>query len=406
MRIIKENHTGISTILAFALIPLSGFATDVYIPSLPAMASHLNVAGTAVQLTLVIFMISSGISQLFVGSLLDSFGRFRLNIAALIIFAIASFVIAGSNNIWVIYLMRVIHGISVATIVVSKRAYFIDIYKGEKLKHYISLFSIIWASAPIIAPFIGGFLQAYFGWESNFYFLGIFTLVILVFELIYSGESLKVFQKFEGRAIVKVYMSMIKTADYTIGLFILGLSYSMLVVYGMASPFIIEHVFHHSPVVTGNMALVSGVSLMTGGLISKAFINKPLVPKITLAISIQLLISLLMFGAPGLMNNLYSMMPFVIVMHIMGGFIFNNLFSYCLGRFSTNAGISSGITGGSMYVITSVFSSAIIKLIPLTNQAMLGLAYLVLAALVAIAFGLFKRAIKHYDREVTIVEAN
>ncbi|WP_431217207.1 hypothetical protein ACQ86N_23335 [Puia sp. P3] len=38
MRIIKENHQGISTILAFALIPISGFATDIYIPSLPAMA--------------------------------------------------------------------------------------------------------------------------------------------------------------------------------------------------------------------------------------------------------------------------------------------------------------------------------------------------------------------------------
>ena len=189
MRIIKENHNGISTLLAFALIPLSGFATDVYIPSLPAMASHLNVPGTAVQLTLVIFMISSGLSQLFVGSLLDSFGRFWLNIGALIVFAAASFVIASSGNIYVIYLMRAIHGIAVATIVVSKRAYFIDIYSGEKLKHYVSLFSIIWASAPIVAPFIGGFLQAAFGWESNFYFLGIFTLVILVFDLIFGGES-------------------------------------------------------------------------------------------------------------------------------------------------------------------------------------------------------------------------
>lgn len=398
MRIIQENHKGISTILAFALIPLSGFATDVYIPSLPAMASHLHVAGTAVQLTLVIFMISSGISQLFVGSLLDSFGRFRLNIAALAIFAAASFVIAGSDNIWIIYLMRVIHGIAVATITVSKRAYFIDIYKGEKLKHYISLFSIIWATAPIIAPFIGGFLQAAFGWESNFYFLGLFTLVILAFELIYSGETLKNFQKFQARPIVNVYLSMIKTADYTLGLFILGLSYSMLVVYGMASPFIIEHVFHHSPVVTGNMALLSGVSLMAGGMISKAFISKPLLPKITLAITFQLLVSILMIAVSDHIKNLYMMMPFVLILHLLGGFVFNNVFSYCLGRFSKNAGIASGVTGGSMFIITSVFSSGIIKVISIKSPVMLGTGYLILVFLLGIAFILFRNAKTESER--------
>ncbi|HXO76604.1 MAG TPA: MFS transporter, partial [Puia sp.] len=199
MRIIKENHQGISTILAFALIPLSGFATDIYIPSLPAMAVQLGVNNAAVQLSIVSFMVSYGISQLFVGSLLDSFGRFRLGIAALFVFTVASFTIALTHNIYLIYAMRILHGIAVALIVVGKRAYFMDIYTGEKLKHYISLFSIVWASAPIIAPFVGGYLQASFGWQSNFYFLGGMALVIMILEVIYSGESLKIFHPFHFR---------------------------------------------------------------------------------------------------------------------------------------------------------------------------------------------------------------
>src|SRR5471030_1913294 len=105
MKTIKEKHRGISTVLAFALIPLSGLATDIYIPSLPSMASHLGVSGSAVQLSLVVFMVSSGISQLFVGSLLDSFGRYKLGIISLLVFAMASFSIALSHNIQVIYLM-------------------------------------------------------------------------------------------------------------------------------------------------------------------------------------------------------------------------------------------------------------------------------------------------------------
>ena len=392
MEIIQQNNQRIRTILSFALIPLSGFATDIYVPSLPSMASQLNVSTSAVQLTLLLFMASSGISQLFVGSLLDSFGRFRLGITALIVFALASFTIALSHDIYVIYAMRILHGITVAIIVVGKRAYFVDTFTGDKLKHYTSLFSIVWATAPIVAPFLGGYLQASFGWQSNFYFLGIATLVIVALEFIYGGESLTVFHPFKMKPIIEVYSSMIKTADFSIGLVILALSYSMLVVFGMTSPFIIEHVFHYSPVITGYCALLSGVALMTGGIISKAVIRQPLVKKIVVAIALELLFAGGMIAVSGFASNLFTLMPFVLVLHLLAGFVFNNIFSYCLGRFSKNAGVASGVTGGSMYVMTSILSYGLVNVVPIKNQGLLGGAYLTLAILVYLAFALFRKA--------------
>lgn len=392
MRVIPENHQGISTLLAFALIPLSGFATDIYLPSLPSMAGHLQVSNTSVQLSLVVFMISYGISQLFVGSLLDSFGRFKISSSALAIFAIASFTIALSDNIYVIYAMRIVHGIAVAMIVVSKRAYFVDVYSGDKLKHYTSLFSIIWASAPIIAPFIGGYLQSALGWQSNFYFLGIFAAILLVLELMYSGESLRHFQPFKAKSILQVYVNTIKTTDYSLGVIILGLCYAMLLVYGMSSPFIIEHLFHESPVVTGYCSLLSGMALMAGGMISKALIKQPLVKKIAAAVLVQLAVAIIMLLVSGYITNLYTLMPFVLVLHMASGFMFNNYFSYCLGRFTKNAGIASGITGGSLYVVTSILSYGLIEVIGIKSPALLGSAYLSLVLLTGVAFLLFLKA--------------
>lgn len=397
MRIIKENHQGLSTILAFALIPISGFATDIYIPSLPSMAVQLGVSNAAVQLSIVLFMVSSGISQLFVGSLLDSFGRFRLGITALFVFTLASFVIALSHNIYLIYAMRILHGITVAIIVVGKRAYFVDIYSGEKLKHYTSLFSIVWASAPIIAPFLGGYLQTSFGWQSNFYFLGGLAFVIMILELIYSGESLKNYHPFQLKAIVNVYSSMIKSADFTLGLVIIALGYSMLVVFGMTSPFIVEHVFNFSPVVSGYCALLSGVSLMAGGIISKALIKKPINKKIGTAVSLQLIFALLMIGVTGLRATIYTLMPFVVVIHLLAGFIFNNVFAYCLGRFTKNAGVASGMTGGGLYIITSFFSYSIADSMHITTPSMLGAAYFILALLLLGAFALFRKAKEQHN---------
>src|ERR1700733_5423048 len=107
---IKDRHQGMATFLAFALLPLSGFATDIYIPSLPMMAATLHVSSLQVQGTLTVFLVSYGVSQLFLGSILDSYGRYQISLVSLFIFALASIVIATTHNIYLIYAMRVVHG--------------------------------------------------------------------------------------------------------------------------------------------------------------------------------------------------------------------------------------------------------------------------------------------------------
>lgn len=405
MKLIKDNHQGISTFLSFALLPLSGFATDIYIPALPSMASDLSVTNSAVQLSLILFMVSYGISQWFVGSLLDSYGRFRLGTSALLIFALASFTIAATHNIYLIYAMRILQGTTVAMIVVGKRAYFVDVYSGDKLKHYVSLFSIIWATAPIVAPFIGGYLQTVFGWSSNFYFLGIFAMIILVFELIYSGESLKHFQPFKAKTILQVYRTTLTTVDFVLGLVIIAISYAMLVVYGMTSPFIIEHVFHLSPVVTGYCSLLSGVFLMLGGITSKMLIKKDFNKKLGIAIALQAVVAVFMIASSTLVSNLYTLMAFTLVIHYFGGFVFNNVFAYCLGRFTKNAGIASGVTGGSMYIITSILSYGIVNVIPIQSQSLLGVAYLSFSIVLIGAFTLFVRARAREEAQQSLAQA-
>jgi len=391
MKNLKENHQGFSTVLAFALIPLSGFATDIYLPALPAMAKDLQVSASAIQLSLVLFMFSIGVSQLFIGSILDSFGRFKISTFALALFSLTSFAIATTDNIHVIYVMRIIQGITIALIVVGKRAYFVDLYSGTKLKHYVSLFAIIWACAPIMAPFLGGYLQSLFGWRANFYFLGVLSLIFLVLELIYSGESLKYFHPFKVRSIAETYGKMLKTPDFMFGLGVLGVCFGLVVVYSLSSPFIIERVFGYSAVVTGYSSLLSGLSLMVGGIIAKSLINVPLARKVTAALVFQLGTVLLMISSSAFVGNLYTLIGFTICIHLCGGFIFNIIYGYCLGRFSKHAGMASGFTGGAMYMVSSVFSYGIANLFAVKSQTLLGIANLALVVLLIILFVVFNR---------------
>jgi Bcr/CflA subfamily drug resistance transporter len=388
---LKPENQRVSTILAFALIPLSGFATDVYIPSLPSMAADLGVTDIQVQLTLTLFLISYGVAQLFVGSLLDAFGRYRINIVSLIVFALASIVVANTENIYLIYAMRIIHGITVGAIVVSKRAYFVDVYNGAQLKNYLSMFSIIWATAPIIAPFAGGYLQTYFGWQANFYFLTGFALIILLLELAFSGETIKQKMAFNLTTISEVYVGMIKTSSFTLGIVMLGLSYSMVMIYNMTGPFIIEHQLGLTPVVAGYSSLILGAAVMVGGFVGKATINQPFNKKISLNLALQALFGILMLTSTGYISNLYSMIIFAFFVHAASGYTFNSFFTYCLSRFPTNAGIAGGLTGGINYVIVSFLSYTIISFIPAKDELNLSYSYLILIALSIVVMWIISR---------------
>src|ERR1043166_9123998 len=106
MKTIREEHRQMANILSFSLIPLAGFATDIYLPSLPSMATNLQASASQIQLSLLVFMASAGISQLFVGSLLDSYGRYKLSNTSLFAFSVASIVIGLVPNLEVLYIMR------------------------------------------------------------------------------------------------------------------------------------------------------------------------------------------------------------------------------------------------------------------------------------------------------------
>lgn len=378
---IKEQHHAISTVLAFALIPLSGFATDIYLPSLPAMGAELSVGSLQVQFTLSIFLISYGISQLFIGSLLDSFGRYRFSLWALAVFVLSCLVIAQTRSIYVIYAMRVVHGVTVAAIVVAKRAFFVDLFKGDKLKGYLSIFTIIWSTGPIVAPFIGGYLQKSFGWESNFYLLGGMAAVLLVLELIYSGETLAAPSEFKFKKIAGIYAGMLTTASFTLGLLMLALAYSMVMVYNMSGPFIVEHQLGLTPVAAGYCSLILGLAWLCGGLIGKATINRPFFGRMVVNIILQLLFALAMIFSLGFLVNLYTLVFFAFIIHVCAGYTYNNYFTYSLSKFPNNAGIAGGLTGGIVYILVSFLSYGIINVLPAKDERNLSFSYFALVLL-------------------------
>jgi MFS family permease len=379
---ITESNRKRATILAFALVPLSGLATDIYLPSFPNMALSFKVGASSIQYTIICFLLSYGIAQLFVGSIIDSFGRYRINLASLLVFALSSFVIVFTTDIHIVYLMRVVQGITTAFIIVGKRAFFVDVYTGEKRRHYTSMLSIVWATAPIMAPFFGGYLQKSFGWQSNFVVLGIYGVIMFLLELIYSGESINVKHPFHPKAIFKVYNTLISSADFTFGIVVLGVCFGTLMIFSMSAPFIVEHLFHLSSVATGYCALLSGTSIFIGGILGKTLKFGSLSKKLILANITQLVLIGLMYVLTPVYTSLPFLMMFVVLINIICGFIYNLFFTYCLTRFPLNAGVASGLTSGGSYLVTSFVTSVLFGFIAIKDPSSLALGYLVFGLLI------------------------
>lgn len=342
------------TFMAFVSMPLSGFVTDIYLPSFPAMAKSLHVHERDIQLTLTSYLLSYGISQLIIGNILDSIGRYRPKVLALMLLILSSLLIAHTDSVFFICLLRVVQGVAISILVVATRALFVDLYAGEQLKNYLSYFTIVWSCGPILAPFLGGYLEKIFNWQANFYFLTFYASGLLLFEVLYSGESIAEKKKINLRDNLNLYKMMLQNKRFILGILVLGFSYSIVMLFNITGPFIIENTFHFSSVTIGYCTLILGFSWMIGGFITKKRMHLDFVPRVIAPVLLQasLIIALMMVGI--FQQNLYIMLGFAFFIHTISGVLFTSFFTTSMLFFPKHAGTAGGLMGGMVYIVTSL----------------------------------------------------
>ncbi|OCA74244.1 MFS transporter [Chryseobacterium arthrosphaerae] len=399
LREASEQRIRLITIMAFVSIPLSGFVTDIYLPSFPSMARELSVSEKDVQITLTSYLLSYGISQLFVGAILDSIGRYRPKLLALFLLVISSILITMTNSILLICLLRILQGAAVSVLVVATRAIFVDIYDSERVKHYLSYFTIVWSCGPILAPFLGGYLEKLFNWHANFYFLAFYAGFLFLFEWFFSEESLPEKKKLNLSENIGLYKMMLRNKIFMLGIFILGLSYSIVMLFNITGPFIIENTFHFTPVVIGYCTLILGFSWMIGGFIGKKRLTLEFKPRILQPIILQLFLIISLIGISYFAESLFIMIPFAFFIHICSGILFTSFFTTSMLYFPKNAGTAGGLMGGLVYVITSVTSFIISVSGTVTEQKGLSWRYLIIASLLLGIILIMNQAVKKEKAE-------
>lgn len=403
LREASEKRKKIISILSFFSIPISGFVTDIYLPSFPSMAKSLIVPESSIQLTLTCFLLSYGLSQLFIGSILDAIGRYYPKIVALFVVLITSLVIASTDSILLICFLRIIQGISVAIIVIATRALFIDIHTPEKAKHYLGYFTIVWSCGPILAPFLGGYLEKLFNWHANFYFLAIYAALILIFELIFSGESIVEKTKLNLKNVIDTYRMMLSNQLFIVGIMIQAVAYSIVMIFNIIGPFLIENTYHFNSVVIGYSTLILGFSWMIGGFVGKKRMHLDFKESIALPIIVQLVLISLLIIAGFFVQNLFVLLFFAFFIHICSGILFTSFFTSNMMAFPKNAGVAGGLMGGMTYIITSLTSFIISSTGKVDTQNGLAIRYFIFSFLLSVIIYVMYRMKKSTRKKAIIV---
>ncbi|KIQ12770.1 multidrug MFS transporter [Curtobacterium flaccumfaciens] len=190
-RMPRPTTTVLPPIVPLALIVgVSPFATDMYIPALPAIARDLGTTPGAVQLSLTAFLVAFAVGQLLVGPVSDGIGRRPMLVVGTALFAMASVGCALAPDVVTLVVARVAQGLAGAAGAVAGRAMVSDVTSGTRMAKAFGTLAAINAIGPVVAPLAGGAVLTIGTWRLMFVVLAVLGAVFFVAVVLRFRETL------------------------------------------------------------------------------------------------------------------------------------------------------------------------------------------------------------------------
>ena len=159
---------------------MAALTIDLSLPAIPSMVDALGSTLTRGQQIVGIFMAGMAIGQIPAGLFSDRLGRLPTLYSGTALFAIAATVAASANDMEWLLVARFVQGIGAASAVVLSRAIVRDIASGRDAARLMSLMTMIFTAAPVIAPTFGALLVAQWGWRAPFIAIAICAYLMIM----------------------------------------------------------------------------------------------------------------------------------------------------------------------------------------------------------------------------------
>ncbi|MBR9728731.1 multidrug effflux MFS transporter [Shewanella intestini] len=354
------------------MVLLSPLAIDIYLPSMPMMATDYGVSHNQVQSTLVLFLFALGVGQILIGPLADRYGRRPIALFGIVLYGLSSWAGAVAENFEVLQLVRVLQGIGACSTSIVVFSAVRDCYNSKESVPLYSYLNGAICVIPALAPTFGGVLAMHFGWRSTFIFMSLYAVLVAAVVILRFPETRPANTDSSGPLYRwHRYKPVLSDGQFVFyaGACMIGMA-SILTYVSYSSIWLIGHLHLSKLAFSGLFALNASVNLVacfSAPKLVKKIGNRP---SVIMALVLMLLAAILeallqLFGPQAGMPAALGFMLPMILLCVGFAILLGPATSMALSGFGERAGTAAAMLGFIQMSGASVLT-AVIQLTPIT----------------------------------------
>ncbi|MFV8429442.1 multidrug effflux MFS transporter [Vibrio owensii] len=349
-------------LLACLIISVGQLSMGLVFPSLPWIAKDFDISLDQAQLLVSVYLLGFGPSQFIYGPVSDALGRKKVLLAGLLIAMLGLLMIIFLSHTFTgMVAGRFLQGLGTGCCAVLARASTRDRFNGPELPVALSYIAMAASITPLVAPVIGGFINAHFGWTMVFisllgYVLLAWTVIVFRFqETITQTSALP-----SPKKMLLQYRDLL-TSRYFMSFASIGwLNFSLMITTVSVMPFIMQNQIGMTSDQYAMWALIPAFGMICGTSICNRV--RPIIgTKNMLLVTPILHVSSAawLFFCP--VEPLYLMLGQLLM--ILGNAIaLPCAQAMVMQPYKKQAGAAAAMSGGGQMVVSSIVSMALVQL--------------------------------------------
>jgi DHA1 family bicyclomycin/chloramphenicol resistance-like MFS transporter len=360
--ITKTKYIKLILILG-SLTALGPFSIDMYLPGFAGIAKDLNTSVANVSMTLSSYFIGISAGQLLYGPLLDRFGRKKPLFIGMLVYILASLGCVFVKDIDTFIGLRFIQAVGSCAATVASVSMVRDLFPVKDIPKVFSLLMLVVGLSPMLAPTIGGYITADYGWHTVFFILMCMGILILLAAQIGLPNTYKpdTSISLKPKPIITNFITIVKEPQFYTYAFTGAVAFSGLFTYVAASPILFMDIFKVDAKVYGWIFAFMSLSFISASQLNSVLLNRFKSEQmifgalLTQSVIVILFLLLSINDLLGLYGTITMLFLFLACLGISNP----NTAGLTLAPFSRNAGSASALMGAIQLGLGALASFAV-----------------------------------------------
>ena len=335
-------------VLLIAMSGLGPMSMQAIMPALPALAAHFREDIAVAQLAISLFLVGLACAQLIVGPLSDKFGRRPVILGGLLLMVLSNVAGILAETLTQVIAARIVQAFGAAAGLAVGRAMIRDLYDRDRAAAMIGIVVGSMMVAPMIGPFLGGVLETTYGWRTIFWFLGVVSLLVLLWAWATLPETRRVNTGPERAGFIRDVRALIASPQFHGFVIAQALAAAMFFVFASGGAYVVISQMGRSSAEYGAWFALGAIAYMAGNLMSARLtptLGSHRMIWIGIALQIAGAVVNLVWGLAGLTANPAWLFITQMIVAYGNGFVMSNVAAGAISVRPQAAGTASGVLG-------------------------------------------------------------